>query len=840
MSVVGLDFGNQNAVIAAAGRGGVDVILNGNSNRLNASLVGFKDSRSMGEAAEIGAKSNYKNTIKNMKRLIGLAFNDPRAEAEMKRAPFTCVPIPHAGETPDSIGVKVNFNSEDTVIPIEAVAGMLVKHMGGLVADKSAENSTADKKDLFPSDWVITIPGYYTDAQRRALLAGCQIAGIDGVQRLMHEHTATALAFGIFKDIRKEFTKDKPTNVMFIDLGATSYSCSIVSFEPGKLSVQSAHFDEDLGGREFDLKIAEWIAAKFEEKFKGKLSGKPMERPKTVIKLLAAAEKAKKTLSPAGVKEARLNLEMLMDDLDFNTVLSAAEYEEMCAPLLARLNPPIQAALAETGLSPNEMSSIELVGGGTRVSCVKRTLAKILGLDASATNNGLSTTLNADEAIARGAALQSAILSPRFKVLPYEIVEAQPFPVKISWGEGDDDSVVMFDRKSNFNVVRRVTLHRSGEFVVNASYDEAADKYNFPKDVSKGIVQFKIKALEGNTNKIRVNVKQDINGSILLSSAQMVEEIVEEEKTDEPMADGSPKDGEEAKEGGEKPAEEKPAEEKPVEKKKKVKKTNLEFTEIRALSWTKAEMDAAFEKEVAMTNVDRVVKETADMRNALESYVYDMRDKITSESQLGPFATDDEKSKLSSLLETTETWLYEDGFDATKSVYAEKLKALTENGNPIEFRQRESLTRPSAMTALQRTVEKYQSWNNTSSGDEQYAHITDDEFTKCREACDNTANWMYEMMDKQGSLALNEDPAVATDQINSKTHELTKTISPIMHKPKPKPKVEEKKEEKPAGESEKPAEEGENPAEEGEKPAEPMETDETPEAGDKSEPMDTN
>jgi len=834
MSVVGLDFGNQNAVIAAAGRGGVDVILNGNSNRLNASMVGFKDSRSMGESAEIGAKSNFRNTIKNMKRLIGLAFDDPRAQAEMKLAPFTCVPIKHAGG-PDTVGVKVNFNSEDTELPIEAVAGMLVKHMGGLVADKSAQNSTADKKDLFPNDWVITIPGYFTDAQRRALLSGCQIAGIEGVQRLMHEHTATALAYGIFKDIRKEFTKDKPTNVMFIDMGATSYSCSICSFEPGKLSVKSAHFDENLGGREFDMKIAEWIAAKFAEKYKGKLSGNPMDKPKTVLKLLTAAEKAKKTLSPAGVKEARFHLEMLMDDFDFMGTLKAEEYEEMCAPLLARLNPPIQSALSEAGMTAKDLSSIEIVGGGSRVGCVKRTLAKILGLDASATNNGLSTTMNADEAIARGAALQSAILSPRFKVLPYEIIEAQPYPVKVSWegdsaepaaeGEEPTNSVLMFDRGSNFNVVRRVTLRRSGEFIVKASYDDSASKHNYPEGVSKDIVEFKIKAPEGPNNKIRVNVKQDINGSILLSSAQMVEEVVEEEKPEEEVKEAEAKEGEEAKKEEGKPEEK-------AEKKKKVKKTNLEFAESRLIGFTKAELDAAFEKEVAMTNIDRVVRETADMRNALESYLYDMRDRIISENQLAPFATEEEKSSFSSQLETTENWLYEDGFDATKSVYAEKLQALKLCGDPIESRQKESQTRPAAMTALQRTVEKYQSWNNTSAGDEQYSHITEEEFAKCREICDTSASWMYEMMDKQGGLDQSQDPVVTTDEINAKINELTKTISPIMHKPKPKPKPEEKKEEEPEAKAE-------EPAEDKEKGPEPMETEETPAEETKAEPMET-
>lgn len=776
-------------------------------------MVGFKDSRSMGETASITANSNYKNTIHSMKRLIGLAFDDPRAQAEMKRVLFACVPVKHASGGPDSIGVKVEFNSEETEIPIEAIAGMLVKHMGDIVAEKSAETSHAEKKDLFPSDWVIAIPGYYTDAQRRALLAGCQIAGIEGIQRLMHEHTATALAYGIFKDIRKEFTKDKPTNVMFLDLGATCYTCAIVSFEPGKLTVKTAQFDTDCGGRDFDMLIAQWIAGKFEEKYKGKLSGKPMEKPKTLLKLLDAAEKAKKTLSPAGVKEARFNLEMIMDDYDFSGTLTSTVYEEMCAPLLAKLEAPIQAALAETGLTVKDLSSIELVGGGSRVGFVKRALEQILGIDDKSTV-GLSTTMNADEAVSRGAALQSAILSPRFKVLPYEIIETQPYPVKISWeGEGAEgtaadgeeapNSVIMFDRGSNFNVVRRVTLRRAGEFVVTAAYDDANSTFKFPEGATKDIVEFKIKAPAGDDNKIRVNVKQDINGSILLSSAQMIEEVIEEEKA------------EDVKEG----------EEPTGEKKKKIKKTNLEFSEVRALVWSKAEKDAAYEKEVAMCNIDRVVRETSDMRNALESYVYDMRDKITSESSLAPYATDEEKTKFSSLLETTENWLYEDGFDATKSVYGEKLDLLKASGNPIEFRQKESETRPAAMTAMQRTVEKYQSWLNVRIGDEEYSHITEEEVTACRVACDAAASWMYEMMDKQGSLSPNQDPAVNVDQITTKTRELTKTVSPIMHKPKPKPKPEEKKEEeKPAeGEKTEPMETDEAPAAEGETPV-PMET----------------
>lgn len=854
MSVVGVDFGNTNAVIAAAGRGGVDVILNGNSNRLNPTMVGFSESRTMGEAATTGASSNYKNTITNMKRLVGLAFNDPRAQKEMKFCNFACVPIKHAGSGPDTVGVKVTLGGEEKVIPVEMVAGMMVKSLGGIACARSKESTTLDEKSarmsttdtsnpLFPQDWVVAVPGYYTDAQRRAFLTGMEVVGINGVQRLMHETTATALAYGIFKDIKKQFTKENPTNVLFIDMGATAYSVSVAEFVPGKLIVKSSQYDSDLGGRDFDELIAQWLADKFEEKFKSRLSGKPMNRPKTRMKLLTAAERAKKTLSPAGVREARCNMECLMDDLDFGCTLKAGEYEEMCAPLLARLNPPIQRALAETGMKASDLASIEIVGGSTRIGCVKRTLAKILGLDSSATNNGLSTTMNADEAVARGAALQSAILSPRFKVLPYEISEYQPFPVKIAWdgeaagtndrgveveGEADgsdgmpSNSVVMFDRGSNFPVTRRVTLRRAGQFVVTASYDESAAKFGYPAGVLTEIATFRISAPEGDENKIRVNVKQDIHGTVNMSSVQMLVEEMEEEKAAEGDAK-TEETSEEAKkeEGGGKAEETK-------EKKKKTKKIFLEFTESRPIEMTKAEKEKYFESEVAMSNADRIVKETADMRNELESYIYDMRDKIISESHLAPYASEEERTKFSSALETSENWLYEDGFDANKSAFADKLVELKKIGGPVEFRQSESKARPQAVSNLQRTQEKYMNWLNTSEGEEAYAHITYDERTKCYDKCDQVSSWMYDMLDKQGALSQSSDPAVTVAQINAKIKELNDTVSPVMHKPKPKPKPkkEEKKEEAKAEGGEKKEEGG----------PEPMDTDEKKKE-DAPEPM---
>jgi heat shock 70kDa protein 4 len=396
--------------------------------------------------------------------------------------------------------------------------------------------------------------------------------------------------------------------------------------------------------------------------------------------------------------------------------------------------------------------------------------------------------------VARGAALQSAILSPRFKVLPYDIEEAQMYPIKVSWqddaqaagmevdgGEATPtDAVVMFERGMNFPVVRRVTLRRSGTFDVKVSYDDTSLQYGMATPVD--ICKFTISSAS-EERKVRVNVKQDISGIISLSSAQMVEEIEEEVAGDAPAADGA-KEGEE---GAEKKT------------KKTIKKTNLEFKTSRPIELSKDEVNRAHEMEVEMANNDRVVKETADKRNELESYIYDMRDKVSSGSQLGPYGTEAEKAAFLAANEEMENWLYGDGFEATKSVYADKLAALKKLGQPMEARQSESANRPAAVSALQANLELYQKWMNDSQSDERYAHITDEEREKVRALTDSTSSWMYDMLDKQGGLAQNQDPALTVASLKTKNMELTMTCSPIMNKPVPKkPKEEPKKEETPA------------------------------------------
>merc|ERR1712176_1159734 len=296
------------------------------------------------------------------------------------------------------------------------------------------------------------------------------------------------------------------------------------------------------------------------------------------------------------------------------------------------------------------------------------------------------------------------------------------------------------------------------------------------------VTNWSIKAPAGEEKKVRVNVKQDIHGIVQLSSAQMGEEIEDEEEA--PSQEEAPKSAEDGNQG-----------DAPAEKKKKVKRTNLEYSESKTLDWSDIEINKFTEIENGMRNTDRIVQETSDMRNELESYIYDMRDKITMESSLGAYASQAEKDEFIKKNEETESWLYEDGFDAKKDVLSKKLIELKSLEGPIEKRSAEAAARPLAVASLQKNVEKYKKWLADAQANDAFAHITEEEFSTCHKKCDEVSNWLYEMLDKQGSLAQNVDPVFTAVEVNEKNKGMSNVCSPIVYKPAPKPKVEIPKEE---------------------------------------------
>jgi len=262
------------------------------------------------------------------------------------------------------------------------------------------------------NDVVISVPSYFTDAERRALLDSAKMAGLN-VLKLMNDTTATALAYGIYKQDLPE--PDKASrNVVFVDCGHTGTQVAAASFNKGKLSMLASGFCNS-GGRNFDEEMCKHFAKEFGERYKLDVFG----NKKATMKLLTECVKLKKLMA-ANTNRLPINIECFMDDKDVSGHMDRAKFEELIASHLADIERVMGEVLTASKLKPEEIYSVEIVGGSTRIPAIKALIEKVFGKESS-------TTLNADEAVSRGCALQCAILSPVFKVGVYLLCSVPQF-----------------------------------------------------------------------------------------------------------------------------------------------------------------------------------------------------------------------------------------------------------------------------------------------------------------------------------------------------------------------------------------------------------------------------
>lgn len=691
-----------------------------------------------------------------MKLLVGRKFDSPDVQRELASLPYRAVKMAHGG-----VGVKVTYDDKETVLPVEQLFSMLLI--------RAKDVSFAANNGLNLADAVLAVPHWYTDAQRRAMLVASEIANMNTL-KVVNESTAIALSYGIFKSAKKLFSETDPVHIMFIDIGYTGYCVSIVDFIQENMKVLSTVCDRSFGGRDFDDIIVTYLV----ECFKAKTGIDVSKNTKALLKLQVAAEKAKKTLSPHGVGEANVSVECLAEDRDLSVTLTRDEFESRASKLIGRLAGPVEKALAEAGLQKKDISEVEIVGGSTRVNIVKKILGEILELDPTAMNYGLKTTMNSDEAVARGCALQAAIVSSRMKVKPFNITDKLHYGITAYFdsnsessnaddGESKEDvsfhgsSADIYKRGDDLpHKPRRLTFRaKSASFSLRLAYDNESAAF-LPEGEDRHIAQYSIRIppdlVSSGPKDVRVTFDFDRNGLVQVANAHLLEEYIEEAKEGEGEA------------------------------KKKYRKHDLEVvSEVFSLS--REQIKQCIELEASWANEDRLIRETADKRNELESYIYSMRTKL--DGALKPYCSSSEKDKLSSMLTDAEDWLYNDGFESTKQQYARKIDELKVIGDKIEFRQSEENGRPSAIDALKRQIEMVKVF--ASNYDKDHEHITEEERSKVRSEADKMEGWLYDAMSKQADQPQNADPAFTLADINKKRQELFNVTNPITTKPKPKP-----------------------------------------------------
>ncbi|KAM0791773.1 hypothetical protein ACM66B_004036 [Microbotryomycetes sp. NB124-2] len=769
-SVIGFDIGQYGSKIGAARNRGIDILINEVSNRQTPSLVAFgPKSRVLGESAKTQETSNFRNTVGSLKRLIGRTIDDPDVEIEKK---FLSAELVKVG---NEVGVKVNYLGEPTEFSATQLYAM---YLGKLRDTASAETKAA------VNDVVIAVPGWYTDVQRRAVLDAADIAGLN-VLRLINDTTATALGYGITKtDLPAP--EEAAKNIAFVDIGHSDFSVAIVAFNKGQLVVKGTAYDRHFGGRDLDAALVEH----FIEEFKGKYKIDVKTNKKAQFRLNAAVEKLKKILSANPL--APLSVESIMEDIDASSTMERELFEQLVAPLLERTVAPLEAALAQAGLSKEDIDAVELIGGSTRVPALKSRIQEFFG-------RPLSFTCNQEEAIARGATLACAMLSPVFKVRDFSTTDIQTYPIKLTWEATDDTDaaegteLVAFDKGNVIPSTKVLSFSRSSAFDLEAKY---ADPSVLPGNTNPWISKYTVKNLAPAAGKQQVKVKARLNLSGILSfeGATLVQDTVEEPEP-EPMQTEEATPAAEGEDGAAAAA---PAPKKPV---KKTIKTPLPAV-ASYLNLDSSIVNEYREKEGQMHASDKLVLETEERKNALEEYVYDVRDKL--EGPWKKFAAKEEDEQLRKLALDAEDWLYtEEGEDATKSAYVEKLDQLKAIGDQILLRYRETDERPRAAAQLREVIADY--LGKAQSGDEAYSHIPEADLQKVIESCANAEAWLGNKLYSQQEKPLNVKPVITCAEIRKKVEEVQNVCVPIITRPKPKaPKTEEapKQDQAPAKDSE--------------------------------------
>merc|ERR1711993_68053 len=335
--------------------------------------------RLIGDAAKNQVAINPTNTIFDAKRLIGRKFEDSCVQADMKHWPFEVVA---AGAKPK---IQVEFKCEKKTFTPEEVSSMVLTKM----------KETAEQHLGHPvKDAVVTVPAYFNDSQRQATKDAGVIAGLN-VLRIINEPTAAAIAYGL--DKKKSLNKE--TNVLIFDLGGGTFDVSILSIDDGIFEVKATAGDTHLGGEDFDNRLVDHFVKEFLRKHKKDIS----KNKRALRRLRTACERAKRTLSSS--TQAAIEIDSLFEGVDFYTSITRARFEELCSDLFRGTLDPVESALRDAKMGKNEIHEIVLVGGSTRIPKIKKLLTDFFN------GKALNQSINPDEAVAYGAAVQAAILT---------------------------------------------------------------------------------------------------------------------------------------------------------------------------------------------------------------------------------------------------------------------------------------------------------------------------------------------------------------------------------------------------------------------------------------------
>ncbi|KAH7430128.1 hypothetical protein KP509_09G085000 [Ceratopteris richardii] len=711
-------------------------------------IVSFNEKqRFIGMAASASLTMAPKNTISKIKRFIGRKFSDPEVQQDLRVLPFKVT------EGPDGCPlIHVQYLGEKKSFTPSQILGMILSNLKEL-AEKNLQTHVTDS--------VIGILVFFSEVQHRAMLDAAAITGLRPV-RLIHEMTATALAYGIYKT---DLPDIDPINVVFVDVGHVAMQICVAAFKKGQLKVLGHAFDRSLGGRDFDEVLFQHFYLKFKEEYKIDV----LSNARACQRLRAACEKTKKVLSAK--LEAPLNIECLIDEKDVKGFLKREDFEKLAQPILERVRVLCERALAEAKLSSNNLYAVEVVGSGSRVPAILKILTNC------------------------------AMLSPTFRVHEFEVQDAFPLNVCLAWKgvapeceEGETCCSIVFPKGNAIPSTKMLTFYRSGSFLLDVMY---ADTHDLPPGTSQKMSNFAIGPFKPTTTdkpKIKVKIRLNLHGIVSVESATMIEEEEVEvplEKTEGDLSSmdiegnqavkvpylNSPSMGA-AKNGTTDPSAMDTVEtnsntkyadmespKKIMSKKKKTKRTDVLVKESIFGVVAQAYLQKAIEQEYEMALQDRVMEETKAKKNAVKAY----------------YANDTQREQLTARLQDIEDWFYDEGENETKGVYVAKLVELKKLGYPIEewFKKLQS-----------RAFHVYSVWHCTRdlhdaaySNDSKFDHIDAADYEKFISECEKAKIWLEAKQEQKPTSPKATNPDFLCVEVKEKTETSDRFCKPMMVKP---------------------------------------------------------
>uniref|UniRef100_A0A8C7CRC5 Hypoxia up-regulated protein 1 n=1 Tax=Oncorhynchus kisutch TaxID=8019 RepID=A0A8C7CRC5_ONCKI len=784
VAVMSVDLGSEWMKVAIVKPGvPMEIALNKESRRKTPIAVCLKENeRLFGDSALGVSVKNPKFVYRHLQSLLGKKHDNPQVAVYQKRFPE------HHLVTDESRGTVLFSNSEEMQYSPEELLGMVLNYSRGLAQD-FAEQPIKDA--------VITVPVFFNQAERRAVLQAAQMAGVKVLQ-LINDNTAVALNYGVF---RRKDINSTAQNIMFYDMGSGSTTATIVTYQTVKteesgsqpqLQIRGVGFDRSLGGFEMELRLQDHLAKLFNEQKKTKKDVR--ENHRAMAKLLKEAQRLKTVLSANA--EFMAQVEGLLDDMDFKAKVTRVEFETLCADLFERVPGPVQDALSSAEMSLDEIEQVILVGGSTRVPKVQEVLLKAVGKEE------LGKNLNADEAAAMGAVYQAAALSKAFKVQPFLVREATVFPIQVEFtSEMEEDGSrilkhnkhILFQRMAPYPQSKVFTFNHTDDFAFNINYGDLS--FLGQEDLSVfGSLNLTTVQLSGVGSSFQKHTDAEYKG--INASFNMNESgVLLLDRQDE-------------KEGAKSGEEEKTTEEAAkteAEKKAKHQKKNEIYEGVTVELQVKDILNPHLEaitssnkKLQDLTDRDLKKQEREKTLNSLEAFLFDTQDKMYQE-EYQAVVLEEEKENILAKLSQVSTWMDEDGYSASTKELREKLQSLRNLCKAMFFRVEERRKWPGHLATLESKLNRSSFFLRSSKlVPEDDRIFTDVELKTLEKVINETSTWKNNTVAEQEKSSPTERPVLLSKDIESKWALLDREVNYLLNKPKAaKPKAAKPKAAKP-------------------------------------------